>query len=233
MDNPDLGVILLHRIGGSEGSTISATSLNAPKDARKSYEKGLDQLKKKKMDDAIKDFEKAVEMYPKYAAAWSDLGRTQAAKEDFASARKSFAAAIEADAKYVPPYIELSLIEVRGQEWQAVADTTATAVKLDPFGYPQAFFFNAIANYNLKNYEAAEKSASEAERLDTRHLFPKSTHLLGILMANRQDYAGAAQKFKAYLKLSPAGSDAELVKSQLEKVEQLSSGAVAKQQEEK
>jgi tetratricopeptide (TPR) repeat protein len=231
MDNPDVGVILLHRNGGNEGGTVSATTLNAPKDARKAYEKGLDQLKKKKVDEAIKEFEKAVQIYPKYAAAWSDLGRLQASKDDFDSARKSFATSIEADPKFVPPYIELSILEMRGQQWQALADTTATAVKLDPFGYPQAFFFNAIANYNLKNYEAAEKSAAEAERLDTRHVFPKSTHLLGILMANRQDYAGAAAKFKAYLKLSPAGSDAALVKEQLEKVEQMSSGAVAKKQE--
>src|SRR5438105_3080049 len=47
-DNPDLGTIILHRLGNVEGVTISATSLNAPKDAKKSYEKGRDLLKKKK-----------------------------------------------------------------------------------------------------------------------------------------------------------------------------------------
>jgi tetratricopeptide (TPR) repeat protein len=232
MDNPDVGVILLHRnMGTDEGATVSATSLNAPKDARKAYEKGIDQEKKRKADEAIKEFQKAVQIYPKYASAWTELGKMQAAKNDPDSARQSFNSAVQADAKYVPPYIELSILEVRAQNWQALADTTATAIKLDPFGYPQAFFFNAIANYNLKNYEAAEKSARQAERLDTRHAFPKSTHLLGILMANRQDYTGAAEKFKAYLKMAPAGSDAELVKSQLEKVQQLSTGAVAQQEQ--
>src|SRR6185436_8850699 len=33
-DNPDLGTIILHRMGNVEGTTISATSLNAPKDAK-------------------------------------------------------------------------------------------------------------------------------------------------------------------------------------------------------
>ena len=46
MDPPDVGTILLHRLGASEGSTISAVSLRAPKDAKKAYDKGLDALKK-------------------------------------------------------------------------------------------------------------------------------------------------------------------------------------------
>ena len=42
LDNPEVGIIVLHRIGNVEGLTISATSLMAPKDARKAYEKGLE-----------------------------------------------------------------------------------------------------------------------------------------------------------------------------------------------
>jgi hypothetical protein len=36
-DNPDLGTIVLHRLSNVEGVTISSVSLNAPKDAKKSY----------------------------------------------------------------------------------------------------------------------------------------------------------------------------------------------------
>src|SRR5206468_5529234 len=37
MENPDIGMIVLHRLGNVEGSSISATSLLAPKDAKKAY----------------------------------------------------------------------------------------------------------------------------------------------------------------------------------------------------
>src|SRR5204863_8182902 len=60
-DNPDVGTIILHRLGNVEGNTISATSLAAPKDAKKAYEKGKEALKKKKPADAEKEFQKAVE----------------------------------------------------------------------------------------------------------------------------------------------------------------------------
>ena len=63
-DNPDIGVLVLNRIAGVEGSSISVTSMMAPKDARKAYEQGLHALLKNKPGDASKDFEKAVAVYP-------------------------------------------------------------------------------------------------------------------------------------------------------------------------
>jgi tetratricopeptide (TPR) repeat protein len=225
LDNPDIGTILLHRIGSSEGSTVSAVSLAAPKDARKAYEKGMDLLKKKKADDAIKSFQKAAELYPKYSIALTQLGKLQMMRGETEPARESFQTAIQADPKFVVPYVELSFLESQGQHWKEVAAATETATKLDPFSYPQAYFLNAVANYNLKNMEAAEKSAREAERLDTRHQFPKNTHLLGIILAQRQDFTGAAEQFKAYLKLAPEASDAATVKNQLEQVEKISASA--------
>jgi superkiller protein 3 len=165
-----------------EGRTVSAVSLAAPKDAKKAYEKGLDANKKKKPEDAQKNFEKAVELYPKYATAWYELGMLQVAQKKPEEARKSFDAALEADPKFMKPYLQVAVLQMQAQKWQELADITAKTVKLDPFDYPQAFFFNSVANYNLKNYEAAEKSAMEAERLDTRHQMPKVS-LLGILLA--------------------------------------------------
>ena len=77
MDNPDLGTILMHREAPGEGSTVSATSLNAPKAARKAFEKGQELLKKNKPADAREEFEKAVQIDQVYAAAWCELGKLQ------------------------------------------------------------------------------------------------------------------------------------------------------------
>ena len=82
MDDPNVGTILLHRLGKTEeGLTISAVSLAAPKDAKKAYDKGMDALKKKKYADAQASFEKAVELYPKYSVAWYELGRLRIAED--------------------------------------------------------------------------------------------------------------------------------------------------------
>jgi tetratricopeptide (TPR) repeat protein len=219
LDNPDVGTILLHRTVPNEGGTVSATSLAAPKDARKAYEKGLDSLKKKKTEEAIKNFEKAVEVYPKYATAWYELGKLRLAGGTKDSARESFDSAIKADPKYVAPYLEIALLEVQAQKWKEAAEITETAVKIDPFDYPQAHFYNAVANYNLKNVEAAEKSSLKVEQLDTRHAMPQNYHLLALILAQRQDYKGAAERLRNYLKFAPATADVSSVKAQLEQVE--------------
>jgi tetratricopeptide (TPR) repeat protein len=222
MDNPNVGTIFLHRLGNAEGRLISAISLAAPKDARKAFEKGADLEKKKKLDDAMKSYQKAVDVYPEYAAAWFELGKLQAAKGQADAAHQSFDTAVEADPKYLNPYLELSRLALVAKNWPELADVTGRAVKLDPFDYPQQFFFNSVANYNLRNMDAAEKSARAAEKLDTEHRYPQVSHLLGVILSQRQDYTGAAGEMRTYLKFAPGARDAAAVRGQLDQLEKLS-----------
>jgi len=222
MDPPDVGTILLHRLTPTEGTTISASSLAAPKDAKKAYDKGLDALKKKKTEDAVKNFEKAVEIYPKYAAAWFELGRFHGARGDAAMARGDFQEALKADPKFVSPYMELAVMEWKAEKWQDVADLTEKVVKLDSFDYPQAYFLNALSNYYLKNFDVAEKSAREAVRLDTRKQYLTTIRLLGVILAQKEDYTGATEQLKSYLQLAPQASNAAVVRNQLTQLEKLS-----------
>jgi tetratricopeptide (TPR) repeat protein len=218
-DNPDLGTILLHRLAPTEGSTISATALAAPKNAKKALQKGLDLEKKKKLEEAQASLQQAVDIYPKYAQAWFELGRLQAAQGHSDAARKSFDEAIHADSNFIPPYIQISMIELQAQRWQELADVSEKAVRLDSFGYPQAFFLNAVANYNLHHVDIAEQSARKAEKLDPRHQIPQVSHLLGVILADRHDYAAAAGALRDYLKFAPQAGDAAAVRSQLESFE--------------
>jgi len=120
MDDPNVGTILLHRIGpAEEGKTVSAVSLAAPKDAKKAYEKGLDAIKKKKFDDAQKNLEKAVEVYPKYSTAWYELGMLQAGQGKMDMARKYWDTAVECDPKFVKPYLQIAIVELQAARWRS------------------------------------------------------------------------------------------------------------------
>ncbi len=231
MDDPNVGTILMHRTGpAEEGKTVSMVSLAAPKDAKKAFDKAIDALKKKKFSDAQTNLEKAVEAYPKYATAWYELGMLQAGQGKADMARRYFETAIENDPKYIQPYLQLSVLALQAQKWQELADLTAKTVKLDPFDYPQEYFLNSVANYNMQHFDAAEKSALEAERLDTRHQYPKNSHLLGMILAMKKDYAGAKDRFKTYLQFAPNSEDAPRVRSQLAEVEKIT--AASNQQEQ-
>jgi len=225
MDNPDVGVIVLRRLGQVEGTTISATTLAAPKDARKAYEKGLEAARRNKLDEARKQFEKAVQLYPQYAAAWFELGLVHQRQNNKEAAREAYGKSLAADAKFMKPYLQLALLSAQERNWQEVADTTERLLRLDPFDYPQAYFFNSVANFNLRRLDAAERSAREGVKLDQQNHIPKLRHLLGIILANKQDYNAAADLLRAYLPHAANAEEAELVRKQLAELDKLTGAA--------
>jgi tetratricopeptide (TPR) repeat protein len=221
MDNPDIGSIVLHRLAGVEGSSVSATSFLAPKDARKAYEKGLQSLLKNKPDEAAKDFEKAVTVYPKYADAWMNLGKARLQQKSYEPAREALAKALDADGKLVGPYVELGLLSAQQQNWEDSARYLDRAVKLDPIDFPQAWYADAVADYNLKRYDAAEASAREAIKLDPKHVNPRADYLLGLVLIAKKNYADAATDFKTFMKVAPNAPELETVKQQLAELEKI------------
>src|SRR6266404_8871825 len=70
----EVGAIVVHRATKIKGMTLSAVPYKAPRDARRAYEKGLEAERNGRLADARQYFEKAVEIYPKYAHAWFQLG---------------------------------------------------------------------------------------------------------------------------------------------------------------
>jgi tetratricopeptide (TPR) repeat protein len=208
MDNPDIGTVLLHPQSSVEGLTLSATTALAPKDAGKAYQRGLDALKKNKADDAEKEFEKAVDLYPKFAAAWFELGRVHERFAHMEEARYAYTQSIAADSKFVFPYERLYLLGFKESKWKEVADNSDRVQRLDPMDYPAAYYYNAIANLQLNNLEAAEKSARQSVTLDTKGANPQGMYVLGVILARKKDYTGAAENLRAYLKAAPDGKEA-------------------------
>ena len=219
MDRPDVGTIVLRRYARVEGTTISMTSLKAPKQAKKAFDEGRKAMGKKKWPEARQQLEKAVGLYPQYAAAWCDLGRTLEESGNIPEARKAYAQALTADTKFVTPYLQLAGIAAKEGNWRDVADTTDRIVKLNPSDFPGMYIYNSIANFNLKEFAAAEKSAREALRLDTQHRFPQANRILGAILARKGEFTEAATYMKAYIQIAPEASDVELVRKQLVEVE--------------
>jgi len=220
LDAPDVGSIILYPIAKIQGLTASATSSQAPKDARKAYEKGLEAVKKNKPDQAEQEFRKAVGIYPRYAAAWLELGKALERRDHKAEAREAYASALAADPKFVYPYQQLYQMALQEQNWQSLIDNTDQLLRLDPFEFPQAYYFNALGHLQLKNYDAAEKSAHQAVEADRRQSNPKTHYLLGAIQIQKQEWTSAAQSFRAYLKAAPNASDKASVEKTLGQLDQ-------------
>ena len=218
----DVGTIMLHRMDQVQGFTISATSAGAPAKAKKEYEKGCEFEKKEKWDPALVSFQKAVELYPRYAIAWFEMGRVQVEKGNLEAARQSFRQSMSADSKIVGPYHELAKLALRDKQWQEVVDTTDAVLKLNPVNFPGDWFLNAAGNYYLQHLDAAETGTRRGLELDAQHRFPQLEYLLGAILAQKHDYAAALEHVRNYLRLAPHAADAETAQKQAEELERLS-----------
>jgi tetratricopeptide (TPR) repeat protein len=220
MDSPDIGVIFLYPIAKIQGLTASATSGQAPKDARKAYEKGLSAIKKSKPDEAEQQFRKAAQTYPRFAEAWYELGKTLESREHYPEAREAYMSALAADAKYVYPYQQLYQLALREQNWKDLVDKTDQLLHLDPYEFPAAYYFNALGHLELREFDAAEKSAQQAVDADRKHANPKTRYLLGAIQIEKQNWTGAAENFRAYLKAAPNATDKAQVEKTLSQLDQ-------------
>jgi tetratricopeptide (TPR) repeat protein len=220
MDSPDMGTIVLRRIANVEGLTISATSALAPKDAKKAFDKGMEAVNKKNAAEAQKDFEKAAELYPRFAAAWYELGLLNEGQNRFDDARKSYAQSVTADAKFIPPHERLAWIALRESKWQELADDSDTILKLDPIDYPDAYYLGGVAHLQLGNWDVAEKDAREAIARDTAHKNPRAPYVLALALAQKHDFDAAAPLLRTFLEQNPNASDAGTIRQQLAAIEE-------------
>jgi hypothetical protein len=228
----EVGTIVISPVNQNEGGEfiVSAASLAAPDKAKKDFTKGKDQAKKGRWAAACDSFRKAIQVYPRYAVAWLELGRAQLHQNNINDAQQSFVSATTQDSKLLPAYLELARLQAAQQQWKAMARTTENLVELAPQSSAVFWFLDSAANYNLQNLARAEKSAERGLRLDKAHRVPQLEYLYGLILATRQNYGVAVQHIKSYLQLSPSAQDAQEAQRRLTEFEKLASKQIAKTQ---
>ena len=222
LDNPDVGVIVLRKIGGYDGSAISVTTMEAPKGARKEYDKALRELRKNdgKLDKAEESLVKAVEEYPRFALAWTYLGETRMRLENPEGAAAAFEKAIEADSQYLRPYVSLTRLRLQQENWEEVQELSEGILRLNPAA-AQYRYFQAVALFNLGNLEESEAIARSIQDKGEDKEYPQTHQMLGMIHARRGAFEMAATEFRSYLEMQPDAPSRDDIHRQLNEWEAL------------
>ena len=223
-ESADIGRIVLHRVANVDGFTISATTGQAPGAAKKAWQKGQEQEKKGKWEEARRSLEKAVALYPRFAVAWFELGRVQLKANDSTGARQSFQQSLAADSKYISPYRGLAELALHERNWKELTDFSAKVLALNPVSFPDVWLSNAIGNFCLQDFAAAENSARRGLQIDTEHRFPKLDYLLAVALLQRAGYREATEHLRAFISHASPAEAAEAQK-RLDEISHLSAEA--------
>lgn len=224
-DDPFVGTLTIFRKEGrGAGSAVSATDNAAPVEAVASFEKARKEFIAGKNDKAESDLQKALQLDPKYSDAWYQLGNLEQS-EHRDQAREDYAKSIAADPNFVLPYEQLAYMDAQEGKWPQVVDDTNHQLGLDPHGTLQTWYYNAMANFQLKNFDAAQASAEQSIALDPQHLIPTNERLVAIILAKKGDLPGALEHLRKCLQYTPPGPDANLLKKQIAMLESKTSAA--------
>ncbi len=214
MDRNAVGPIVLTRIEGSTGSTVSVTTLEAPKNAKKAYNKGLKALRSVEEPDyqkAVSHLERAVEFHPEFAAAWEALGRARMGLADEEGARKAFSRSIHSDPWFLQPYVPLIDMATERHEWTELESLADRYLALSP-GSMRIRYLNGVAAVSLGKMSKAESMIRMIKNAGEMNIWSESYVILAAVHSSRAEFEEAAKHYEAYLKLSPTGETADQVK---------------------
>ncbi len=220
-DDPDVGAIILHPVAEVQGLTVSATSMNAPRNAQRQRQNALNSIEQERFEDAEQQLRRAVEFYPDYAEAWYDLGTVLQVTNRQEEAREAYLNSIACDPRLVQPHLSLARMSAVEQDWEAARDSSEEVLRLNPYEFPQAYYFNAVAHYNLRNYALALDSAQQAVEIDAANAVPLARQLLGVLYSRMGNHEAAAEQYRSYIERAPAGANLDAVKNLLAEAERL------------
>ncbi len=203
MGNNDVGVIILHRLAGVVGDVVSVLTLKAPKNAMKAYQNGLREMRKQKPNyrKGVVQFEKAVSLYPQFAAAWAAMGDAKSALQETEGAKEAFSKAVENDPKYLKPYEPLIRMAVEQGDWQALESLGSAYLELNP-GSGGVRFYTALAALNAGHHQKAEDMVSDLLRGNDPDRFPQSYQIMGMILEQRAEFEKAADQYRTFVGLT-------------------------------
>jgi predicted negative regulator of RcsB-dependent stress response len=217
MGRADMGTIRLTPLSARKDSSVSLAALMVPKDADQEFQKALKELGRNKPEAAMPHLEKAVALYPHFAAAWNQMGQIYLERGLKEKAVTAFEQSTASDPQYIAPLINLASIEMQDRNWEKGIETAQKALAVDS-SIGLVSFLVAVGNYNLNNLEAAELSAQTAEK-DPNAPLPQVHALLSQIYVQKQDYPQALTHMRTYLEQSPDGPYAEQFKRDIADIE--------------
>jgi tetratricopeptide (TPR) repeat protein len=217
-DGTSVGVIWLHRTARSGDNTVSITTLIAPKQARKNFDKARKLAFEGKTPEAISAFQKAVKIDPRFAEAWVGLAFAQYRMRLYDAAEKSALKAREIDPKLPGIYEILGYIASDRKDWKTAAQYLDEAERLNPRSSALPWYLSAVAYYQMRHFDEAERSIRQEMKLDTARHYRRAQFLLGLILVARNEVSTGAETLREYLAGSPDPADVKPANAMLNRL---------------
>lgn len=195
----------LRRRRNADGSPVVTGTVFAqevPDESKKLYAKAVDNFINKNSNEGIKLLEDALKIFPDYYLALERLGQEYGAQEKWDMSYTFFKKAVAINDRSFNSWYGLSIAANQSQKPDEGLQAIQKAVSLNS-GSGEAMFQLGITQRRLQQFENAEKSLKEANKL-AKEKSPDVHWNLALLYAhNLKKFANAADHLEKYLKVKP------------------------------
>jgi tetratricopeptide (TPR) repeat protein len=215
-------MIYLHKQDASKPSSaedsVTARQLSIPEKARESFEKGRKLLyEKSEPEKSIAQFQHALDQFPTYYEAYTQIGVADYRLNNFPDAEESLRKAIEISSQKYPEALHLLAAMFNDQNRFTEAEPLARQAMVAGDASWHGPFELARALLGLKRAPEAEASAIQA-----RDLKPDNAQVY-LVLANahiqQQKFSFVVQDFDEYLKLSPNAPNSDRIRRQRDRIQ--------------
>ncbi|HSR50426.1 MAG TPA: tetratricopeptide repeat protein [Acidobacteriota bacterium] len=195
------GITFLGRDRSNDGGVVRANTLMAPEEARQAFDQAMQAMSRRggpNLKKAAKKLDKALEIYPEFAAAWNLRGTVHAAKAQSEKARTAFRTSIRHDPEAVSGHWSLALLEIREKNWREAAFSTTRLLEIEPTD-PAVRFYHGLVCYYRGYWSAAQLHLAQVVDGPHSEAFPLGRFFLANSLAEQGQFQQASHQFQQFL----------------------------------
>lgn len=197
---------------GSESSFVSVSDMRVPAQARKEFDKAGELMEKRDFDKAQQKLNKAISIYPNYAAAYNNLGVIYARLGDRSREREVLQKAITINDRYAPAYLNLGRLNIATGDFSAAEDAFNKASSCNP-GDAIALVLLTYAEFMNHHFDQAIATSRRAHLTQASHAF--AHQVAAHAYEQKHDAVNAVTELQQFLKEEPTGPRTENARKEL------------------
>jgi tetratricopeptide (TPR) repeat protein len=196
-----------------QAPAISVSDLKVPKRAAKEFNKASREMDEQKWTAAASSLEKAIAIYPQYAAAYNNLGVVYARNGDRSREAEALQHALAVDSHYVPAYVNLGRMDIAENNFAEAVSQFKTAAALDPEN-GIILVLLTYAEYMNQQYDDVIKDCNKVHASNNvPHAFAHWS--AAFALEQKHKIAEAGQEFSTFVKEEPTGKRADDARKEL------------------
>ena len=208
---------LRNQVRAVNAGVVSVRELSVPGKAWGEFRKAQDRLRGRRVEEAIRHLERAVELAPQFIEAMNNLGTIYFRKNDYATAERCFRQALEIEPEAFEPLVNLGgVLLATGSASEAMGfNRRAQAIRPhDPLANAQL----GLSYFRLGDFDLALEYLQRTKELDPAH-FTNPQITLARIYLRRSQREAALRELEEFIEQHPDSPEANNVRATIEKIQ--------------